>query len=240
MHFDTAHSSAHEGTNHGMKGHSCGTKPTMKIDTSAKTLINQTRTRIFDCESTIFQDATCTHKKWSDLPTSNYTVTVAEGILSEIMRRSILYQAQLVSIDKNMHAFQVLYLGTSSTSKTPSQNINTNLYPNKENTNDTAVDIELSPIPRFERIRTVTVSRKGIMFCTCKHFERMGQPCVYQVAVAISCHDNPDTTTDKCCFKGFTCHDIAVWWWSSYMYYAYRKTHHPRSYISFIILLFNL
>jgi hypothetical protein len=74
MHFDTAHSSAHEGTNHGMKGHSCGVKPTMNIDFSAKTLINQTRIRILDCESTIFQEVTCTHKKWSDLPKSNHTV----------------------------------------------------------------------------------------------------------------------------------------------------------------------
>ena len=85
MHFDTAHSSAHEGTNHGIKGHSCGVKPTMNIDTSAKTLINQTRICLLDCKSAIFQDATCTHKKWSALPTSKHTVTIADGILIEIM-----------------------------------------------------------------------------------------------------------------------------------------------------------
>jgi hypothetical protein len=103
MHFDTAHSLAHKGTNHGMKGHSCGVKPTMNINTSANTLINQTRIRILDCESTIFQEATCTHKKWSDLPTSNHTVTIAEGILSEIMKRRDLYQAHLVSIERWDH-----------------------------------------------------------------------------------------------------------------------------------------
>jgi hypothetical protein len=63
------------------------------------------------------------------------------------------------------------------------------------------------------------------MFCTCKHFERIGLPCVHQVAVASLCHDNPDTTTtDKPCFRSFTHYDISVRWWISYMYYAYRKT----------------
>ncbi len=37
-HFDTSHSSAHEGTNHSMKSHSAGLKPTMDLDTSANTI----------------------------------------------------------------------------------------------------------------------------------------------------------------------------------------------------------
>jgi hypothetical protein len=38
MHFDVSHSSAREGTNHGLKSHSCAIKPTMNLDTSSNTM----------------------------------------------------------------------------------------------------------------------------------------------------------------------------------------------------------
>ncbi len=38
MHFDVSHSSAHEGTNHGLKSHSCAVKPIMNLDSSANTI----------------------------------------------------------------------------------------------------------------------------------------------------------------------------------------------------------
>jgi hypothetical protein len=81
------------------------------------------------------------------------------------------------------------------------------------------------------RIRTVTVDSKGTMFCTCKHFERIGLPCVHQASVAFFCHKHkmPDTqdTESLHVFAGFTHHDISVRWWSQYMYYAYRSTTPP-------------
>jgi hypothetical protein len=62
------------------------------------------------------------------------------------------------------------------------------------------------------------------MLCLCKHFERIGLPCVHLACVANLYHDTPvfDSHTSK--FAGFTHHDIAVRWWSSYMYYAYRPS----------------
>jgi hypothetical protein len=47
-HFDTLHSSAHKGTNHGLKSHSAGVKGTMDVDTSAETLNTQTSIRVAD------------------------------------------------------------------------------------------------------------------------------------------------------------------------------------------------
>ncbi len=38
MHFDVSHSSAHEGTNRGLKSHSFAVKPTMNLDSSANTM----------------------------------------------------------------------------------------------------------------------------------------------------------------------------------------------------------
>ncbi len=38
MHFDVSHSSAHEGTNHSLKSHSCAIKPIIDLDTLANKL----------------------------------------------------------------------------------------------------------------------------------------------------------------------------------------------------------
>ncbi len=38
MHFGVSHSSAHEGTNHDLKSHSCAAKPTMNLYSSANTI----------------------------------------------------------------------------------------------------------------------------------------------------------------------------------------------------------
>ncbi len=86
-HFDTSHSSAHEGINYGLKSQNAGVKATMNLDLSAKILNTQTNIRVAECKKIIYQEATCTHKKWSCLPlsTSQYTVTVAEGVMQAMM-----------------------------------------------------------------------------------------------------------------------------------------------------------
>jgi hypothetical protein len=91
--------------------------------------------------------------------------------------------------------------------------------------NDSLGDnVQLSPITIFSRIRSVTVDRTGTMFCSCKHFERIGLPCVYMACDATLCHDTSVFGSHTSKFAGFTHHDIAVRWWSSYMYYAYRSS----------------
>jgi hypothetical protein len=70
MHFDVLHSSAHKGTNHGLKSHSCAVKPIVNLDSSANTMNIQSSIKVQECKEIIFQDATQTHKKWSDLQTS--------------------------------------------------------------------------------------------------------------------------------------------------------------------------
>ncbi len=57
----------------------------MGVGTSAKTLNTQTSVRVAECKEISFHAANRTHKKWSHLPTSEYTVTPAEGKLIDMM-----------------------------------------------------------------------------------------------------------------------------------------------------------
>jgi hypothetical protein len=106
------YSSAHEGTNHGLKSHSCAIKPIMNLDTSSNTMNIQSSIKVKECEDIIFQEATCTHKRWSDLPTSPHTTSVGEGILQGVMSRVNQYVAKLVSKQTGTSRFQVCYTNT--------------------------------------------------------------------------------------------------------------------------------
>ena len=86
-------------------------------------------------------------------------------------------------------------------------------------------DKEFSPIPVFSRIRHVSMDCTQTMSCSCNHFERTGLPCVHQACVATYCHQFASNSPSV--FKGFTHHDISVWWWSSYMYFAYKSSTPP-------------
>ena len=197
----------------------------MNLDTSAKTMNTQTSIRVHECEEIIFRDANCTHKKWSDLPSSSHTVTLAEGIMLAMMSRLPFYHAMLVSINSARSVFQVSYSiepsadGYSIEYKDGEENTNIShkTENNLQNSSPTVDDkVPCSPIPLFSHIRTVTVDNKGTMFCTCKHFERIGLPCVHQACVASFCHnhqtlDNQTTDTHHL-FAGFTHHDISVHW----------------------------
>ena len=216
-HFDTAHSSPHEGTNHGLKSHSCGVKPVMNIDTSAKTLNTQTNIKCRELEGLIFQEATCTRKTWSTLPTSSHAVTVAEGILKAMMERVELYQSSFVHHDNEKSIFQVTFSRQDPLLQDHEQN----------DTMAETSEQDVSHIPLFSRIRTVTIDCQGFMFCTCKHFERTGLPCVHQASVSFFCHGLVNTADNGMVpspFLGFTHHDISVRWWSQYLYYAYRSS----------------
>ena len=76
----------------------------MNLDSSANTINIQSSIKVQECEDIIFQDATRTHKKWSDLPTSQHTTSVGEGIVQGIMSRINHYVAKLVW-DRRRHQY---------------------------------------------------------------------------------------------------------------------------------------
>jgi hypothetical protein len=139
---------------------------------------------------------------------SQYTTSFEEGILQGIMSRINDYVAKLVDRETDTSTFQVFLLNT------PTIDMKVKELPCKIS----------HPIPFFSRIRSVTVDQTGTMFCSCKHFERMGLPCGHMACVAKLCHETKSFGSITCKFSGFTHHDIAVRWWSSYMYYVYRSS----------------
>jgi hypothetical protein len=225
MHFDIAHSSAQEGPNHGLKSHSCAVKRTMNNDSLANTINIQICIKVQDCEEIIIQDAMQTHKKWSDSPTSQHTTSVGEGILQGMMSRINHYQAKLVSRQMETSTFQVCHTKTTTedlfVQELPGTICGIGNDSDEEKNDSLGHNVQLLPIPIFSRICSVTVDKTGTMLCSCKHFERIGLPCVHLVCVATLCHETPGFDSHCSNFAGFTHYDIAVRWWSSYMYYAY-------------------
>jgi hypothetical protein len=188
MHFDISHSSAHKGTNHGLKRHSCAVKPTMNLDSSANTINIQSSIKVQECEDIIFQDATWTHKKWSDLPTSQHTTSLGEGILQGIMSRIYHHGAKLISRQIRTSTFEVCYMKTRTEDMVVKELPGTisnmgNNDTDKEKNDSVGDNVQLSPIPIFSRIRSVTVDQTGTMLCSCKHFKRIGLPCVHLACV---------------------------------------------------------
>jgi hypothetical protein len=61
----------------------------------------------------------------------------------------------------------------------------------EEKNNSLGHNVQLSPIPIFSCIHNVTVDQTSTMLCSCKHFERIGLPCVHLACVAIMYHEMP-------------------------------------------------
>ena len=67
--------------------------------------------------------------------------------------------------------------------------------------------VEPSIIPLFLRTYVVT-TRSGVLYCSCKHFERHGIPCRHQLCVL--------STMPK--YVEPSHHDVAISWWCDYQY----------------------
>jgi hypothetical protein len=180
----------------------------MNLDSFAKTMNIQSSIKVQECEEIIFQDATQTHKKWSDLPTSQHTTSVAEGILQGIMSRINHHRAKLMSRQMETSTFQVCYTKTRTEdmvvkelSGTICKIVNDS---DKEKNDSLGHNVQLSPILIFSRVCSVTVDQTGTMLCSCKHFERIGLPCVHLACVATLCHEMPGFDSHSSKFAGFT------------------------------------
>jgi hypothetical protein len=135
------------------------------------------------------------------------------------------YKAKLVSKQMETSTFQVCYMKTTTEDLVVKELSGTicgiGNESDKENYDILGHNVQLSPIPIFSRICSVTVDKTGTMLCSCKYFERIGLPCDHLACVATLCHEMPGFDSHCSKFAGFTHNDIAVRWWSSYMYYAY-------------------
>jgi hypothetical protein len=136
--------------------------------------------------------------------------------------------AKLVTRQTETSTFQVCYMNTRTedmvVKELPGTISNMGSDTEKEKNNSMGDNAQLSPIPIFSPIWSVSVDQTKTMFCFCKHFERIGLPCVHMACVATLCPDTSVFATHTSKLAGFTHHDIVVRWWSSYMYYAYQSS----------------
>jgi hypothetical protein len=175
-----------------MKSHSAGLKPIMDLDTSANTINTQTDIKVAELEEIIYRDYYFKHKRWSNLPTSPYTVSNAEAILKKMMSRVHLYKA--IMTDDSV--FQVFYTGDTVAWD---NDVFGEFDLDTEEPEDTEPDERSIPnphtkaddmtIPLFSRIRTVSIDKNRTMSCTCCQFEQQGLPCTHQACVAKLCHE---------------------------------------------------
>ncbi len=110
----------------------------------------------------------------------------------------------------------------------------------KEKNDSLGDNVQLSPIPIFSCILSVTVDQTSTMLCSCKHFERIGLSCVHLACVATLCHDMPVFDSHSSKFAGFTHQDMVVRRCSSYMYYAYQPSTPLRILEKYHLLAMNL
>ena len=202
-HFDIAHNSAHEGLNFGMKSHAASVKPNQGMLKSCEALTIQASIKA----QMLDQDAAQNYSKkknWSETPTSNYLTMQAESILNTIYKKKKNYITKRLSLRE----FEVHYQPTKEDNESE-QPLEYLIHPNFDYFH------AQSPVPFFKRIRYVNLDFKNVGFCSCKYFERCGIPCVHLFSVF--CHLSPN---DKP-FVGFSHHDVAIRWWSSYLYHGY-------------------
>jgi hypothetical protein len=96
--FNVKTSSAHEGTNFGIKEHAAAVLPSNKIDVVGKKLSLQASLKgaQMEAESTYMASS---QSLWSQSPTANHVTNLAESILSQASARSHDYSVCRSAID---------------------------------------------------------------------------------------------------------------------------------------------
>ena len=179
----------------------------MNLKTSSDAMNLQADLRAAELEDIIMRDYSKPTKFWSNSPTSKFVTTFAEGLIKSVTERTSLYRARRVGTN----SFQVEYLEGG----------------NKVDSADSLTHEELDydgellgvPIPRFRRLRFVSVDSTGTLFCSCCAFQNRGIFCEHQCATATLIYEIHDQT-----FGGFTHHDVALRYLISYMHLAYRHS----------------
>ena len=193
--FDTMCASAHEGTNFGLKNHSLPVKANASMSTNAKTMGMQAKMKTAELDDEAYRNVARSSKMWSTLPTAEHVTPFAEGLVHGIMDRNELYEPKRVG----KMEFEV------------SCSICVEPFLADETKKD-------SPIPRFHRIRRVTVGKDGICKCSCCYYERVGIPCPHIASVFSML--NPK-------WEGFLHTDLSVRWWSQYNFHGLESVQLP-------------
>ena len=199
-----------QGTNFGLKSHSCSMKPTMNMDNAAQAINTQQDLKVAELEAMILNDYLLTNKLYSNLQTAPHSVSLGEGLMKASHDRSSQYAARRT----DRREFQVGYVGSSTNTNSLGEHIDMQFTQAKDDE-----DISEVPLPLFSRIRTVRIGEDGTMICSCCKFRMTLIYCEHCVCVAKVVHKSVGKE-----FKSFTRHDVGVRWMSDYMHLAYKKS----------------
>ena len=158
-------SSAHEGTNFGLKDHAAAVLPSHGIHVAGKKLNLQSSMKGAQMESEATYIAS-SQSVWSHSPTANHVTTLAESIIVRTIQRTHDYSALRTALA----SWEVHYVGHND------YPLDTDRIPLEKT----------SPIPIFMRIREV-ILQGGFLSCDCGGQQRVGLTCVHTMTVMESC-----------------------------------------------------
>ena len=203
--YNTHHSSPHEGTNHGMKGHSAGVKGTMGVYEASRTILLQAEMKLAELNDLCWQEYQKPKKDlWSNYAHSNFTTVASEGIIREENMHAKQYEPMRVGTNE----FETHYVGG---------NTGNDGGVDRERMGVDESGVRHNVIPLFRRVRRVIIV-EGRMYCSCCKFECVGHHCRHMFAVAEYVHQSKGTT-----FRGFPGDQLAMRHRSVYMQFAYRE-----------------
>ena len=181
----------------------------MNLDTAAQAINVQQDIKVAELEQIILHDYVKINKNWSSYPTSTRTTSFGEGLAKKVHDRGFAcYAARRIG----ERTFQCSYVGEERTAQLGD-------LMDVQFTQEFDDDFSYIPIPRFSRIRQVTVEEDGTMLCDCCRFESTLCFCEHCVAVANLVYAS---SGEK--FNGFGHHDIGARYRSDYMHLAYRES----------------
>lgn len=183
-HFDTYTNSAHEGTNNGVKSSAAPILPQHSLDRSAS-ILNQNAQIKANANAIQSANVLSTKALWSKLPTAQKLTHKGEGLVTAQWKLRNNYVCQRVG-DTCWHV----------------------AHKSTENRNRPGL------IPKFSRVRKVSLTADQFLLCSCLHFERVGIPCRHQMHVLVSQHEE---------YAGVTHHDVSVTWWNEFARYAFSS-----------------
>jgi hypothetical protein len=189
-HFDEYNNCSHEGTNYGLKSHAAGVLPGHSIDNAGKRLTYQATLKYTELAKLAAREF-ISRDLWSEMPwTENPCMRAQALIAGEWTSRLKFAVRRCFGAHSNCPCWEVI------------RKEDDNLHNH-------------SPIPRFQRIRNVTLHEDdGRLECNCFNFNRIGLPCRHIYTVI--CDECP-------MYPGPTQFDVSVLWWKSYFHLAYRK-----------------
>lgn len=246
--FEVSHSSAHEGTNFGLKSHAAAVQPTMGMDNAAGAMGIQDDMKGGECDYIVYRDFRNSNKTWSSRPTAPYLTSFGEGVLLEAYHRSELYRARRTGVS----TFQVVYIGPGHDPSFASIYVEGLDLLGCEVEASAGASVSVSgstAAPGLVDVKdddetTTTCLKNGdgdaddldISDCALPLFSRahvvtLGSDstcscCRFQrtglPCSHIICCANQVCAAGGTKFAGFDHNSISVRWWSSFMYYAYK------------------